>query len=644
MAKRRRAKSASVAPKAEWPNHVVIDLLSWLDFTIQHSDIDLEKTVVAHLKQKCQRDYTFRQIKRKLKDLWHSFGRDNSHSFNDLLDQGHFCLDYLDDDVKHDIELGSQALESEHRHNQPTSKRSTRGGSKLKTYGRTSLQASPRQSTRTETPQNQATTYRQNSGTPIKSERRKVSCTPETIQHATKRRKFNRNSVTSSSLPSTSFPYSPTIEDSQDENTHISSENHRNPTSSPFPIRRKRRSGINKTVHTAENDPTQEKTRCICGITDGTINWVRCKKCGVWQHCICVGVDLTEAETMDYLCEECNPEAHHAKREGIKPSWRSKDVYPQVDNGVQIDDVLLDLAKEEISSLRAKLRDKTIELQDCEQERSDFEQESRLLRSNQKQIEKNSPEYLVEQRDKEILRLRKELEERKKLSRFTKLDSTSHEVFNEDTIETIGDIFGSVEQLPCRNGPVVVPLQLDQYNTLEKIIYEVFGHGDSSPQITEDLRDNLAAMTTLEILRALTACCLRIWVFESDFPRLEGSSSKYLASLRETLIKSDGVVAVRNLDLATHNAIIVDEDFTSTYLDPEAEHLTIQYSKVIEPLFSQNPSKNVRQSWDGFSTWNEDKEMWQDRQSQLLNIFRTATWSFPEPSSCKDGSFATNEE
>ncbi|ESZ91710.1 hypothetical protein SBOR_7905 [Sclerotinia borealis F-4128] len=233
----------------------------------------------------------------------------------------------------------------------------------------------------------------------------------------------------------------------------------------------------------------------------------------------------------------------NGKHKCIKPPSSSRVVYTQTDDGIKIDDVLLDLAKGEISRLRTKLQDKKIELRDSEQERE--------------------------------------------------------------------------------NDSVIVPPLLNQYDKLEALISEAIGQGWSSPQVTADLWGNLASSDSLVVLRALKSCCLRIWVFESDFPQLEGSSSEYWVSLRKTLTIADGVVAARNLDLATRHAMIMDEDFISKFINPDAERLTIRYSDIMEPLFSQSPNNYVRKSWDVFSTWNADKEVWQERQGRL-HMFRVA--------------------
>ena len=55
----------------------------------------------------------------------------------------------------------------------------------------------------------------------------------------------------------------------------------------------------------------EETDICICnGASNGKM--IRCNSCGTWYHCSCVGVDESEAESMNgFICEFCsfeNPE------------------------------------------------------------------------------------------------------------------------------------------------------------------------------------------------------------------------------------------------------------------------------------------------------------------------------------------------
>lgn len=72
---------------------------------------------------------------------------------------------------------------------------------------------------------------------------------------------------------------------------------------------------------------------------------------------------------------------------------------------------------------------------------------------------------------------------------------------------------------------------------------------------------------------------------------------------------SDGDKAVRNLELATWNRIIMDNNFTSNIIMPKAELLTVQYSQILEPLFRKTSRAAILKNFNGLSTWNDDEEI-----------------------------------
>ncbi|KAF7875335.1 hypothetical protein EAF04_002507 [Stromatinia cepivora] len=671
------AQNPSATSKAKWLDNHIVHLLSWVNFIIEHKNFKFEETVAAHLKQKCEADYTLNQINRKLARLLEKFGgrKDGTHTYKILLKEGYICLVNLSAEMTSQIELACKDLETAFRRNQEPPRRSTRSGSEFKTNSIKDDQAKAEQAALIQEQQNQNTYNQNHSKTPTKLRIKEVSFAPDVPQHAAKRRKPDREPTSSPDpLARNYFSLPDTIEDSQDENTQIASEDGRNVTNSSLEIpvvgqkntktrctscRQKKRGcdggrpscsscikggiqhcsyeevtvgskdrgkrrNIEPSALAVGNDATEEKTRCICEKTDGPTDWVQCRQCRVWQHCICVGVDLIEAKTMDYLCKECSAKAHNTKLEEIEPPFRSGDVGIQTNSGVQSDNLLLGLAREQISLLQAALRNKTIRLRESEQERGYFEREARRLRSNRKQLEEQSPEYLLDQRDREIIRLNKELEELKNSSRFTKLGTSSHEVFNQNTIERINDELCIIEQLPYRNDPVTVPFRLDRHKELEDILSKTFERGDSPMQVAEDLQASIGSMNTLVVLRALTACCLRIWVYESDFPIIDGPSSEYLAKMREILVTTDGIAAARNLDLATRHTMIMNDDFAWKFIEPEAQRLTVRFSNIMAPLFSKNPNGKIGWNWNSVSTWNDDEEIWKDRQSRLYSLFREA--------------------
>ncbi|PSK54775.1 hypothetical protein B9Z65_3864 [Elsinoe australis] len=82
-----------------------------------------------------------------------------------------------------------------------------------------------------------------------------------------------------------------------------------------------------------EDDDTQgDVIRCVCGDNDENENderaFVACDACEAWQHNVCMGVSLNEAEQPDhYFCEQCRPEEHkellEAMARGEKP-WEDR--------------------------------------------------------------------------------------------------------------------------------------------------------------------------------------------------------------------------------------------------------------------------------------------------------------------------------
>ncbi|KAF5875670.1 putative transcription factor cys6 protein [Botrytis fragariae] len=705
---------------AKWLESHVVQLLSWADIAIKHDDIDFDKTVVSHLKQKCG----WIILLQGLLDKWGTRDKDSTRS-RTIINKGSICLINIPDALRSQIALACEDFEVELRASKQPS-RSTDSGSKSKKHGRNNSQAN----TQKPAPevQGEKTSGSTLPRTPMKLRKRDASSIPEESQYITKRRKLTRDatfspepqgkethdpilpkahtkrkirdpdfdtevsqSATKKRKVNPDSTYSPDplscthhqsfhiIEDSQDENTQTASENGQTTprVQSPTSVRkgrlsqrcdycrrrkvacngarpacsnctkkglqsscsyedapalsesREKRLSFSEPAHHVEDDTTDEKTRCICKNAQTYTDWVQCKNCSVWQHCICVGVGITEAKNIEFSCKECSTKApyeEHIEKEHIEkePLSKSSEICDKPGYGSQTDSVLLALAKEDVSRLREIVEESNLEVVELKESLQVTSMDARRLRSNLAQLGKNSPEYVLDKKDQEIKALRKELETRRFLSRFTQLGDTSDETFKYDSVQNLVDVFGTIDQLPFDEVPVIVPPGLDHYQELEKIILDTFGQDETLRQTAEDLGASLSSMKTHVVFRALTASFLKLWVFESDFPQLEGSSSDYVKSIRKKMTAADGPKAMRNLDLAARYDVISSEKFKHQYIYPEAERLAIKYSEIMEPLFAKNPGSEIFKNWDGFSTWNDDKETWQDRQSRLIGMFRVA--------------------
>ncbi|KAF7903995.1 hypothetical protein EAF00_001329 [Botryotinia globosa] len=713
---------------AKWLESHVVQLLSWADIATKHDNIDFDKTVVSHLKQKCGVDYTSKQVSRKLQgllDKWGTRDKDSTRS-RTIINKGCICLVNLPDALRTQIAVACEDFEVELRASKQPS-RSTDSGSKSKKHERNNAQANT-QKPAPEVP-GEKTSGSTLPRTPMKLRKRVASSIPEESQYAAKKRKLTPDSTFSpdpqgkethnSILPQannkrkirdpnfdtevsqsaskkrkvnpistnspdplsrTHYQSSHIIEDSQDEDTQAASENGQTKArvQSSTSVRngrlsqrcdhcrqrkvacdgarpacsnctkkglqgscsyknapavfepREKRLSFSEPAHHVEDDVTDEETRCICMNIQAYTDWVQCKNCSIWQHCVCVGVEITEAKNIEFLCEECSTEDPSEKHIEKEPLSKTSEMCDNSSNELRTDSVLLGLAKEEITRLREIVEEKDLEIIDTEERLKIESMDASRLRSNLWILARDSPEVALYKKDQEIKDLTDEQQTRRFLSRFTQLGATSDETFGYESVQNMVDAFGIIEQLPFDYVPVIVPPGLDQYQELEKIILDIFGQDETLRQTAEDLGASLSSMDTFAVHRALTASFLKLWVFESDFPQLEGSSSEYVKSIRKKVIDSDGPNAMRNIDLAARHDVISSVKFKHQYIYPEAERLTKKYSEIMEPLFAKNPGSEVFKNWNGFSTWNDDKETWQDRQSRLIGMFRLALKSKAE--------------
>lgn len=83
-------------------------------------------------------------------------------------------------------------------------------------------------------------------------------------------------------------------------------------------------------------------------------------------------------------------------------------------------------------------------------------------------------------------------------------------------------------------------------------------------------------------------------------------------------------MALRNVDLATHNRLIRLKEFRENLIPQKATGLAIQLSITLAPFFSDASERPSPSGWDGFSTWGEGMEEWKARRLHLIDMFTTA--------------------
>jgi hypothetical protein len=86
----------------------------------------------------------------------------------------------------------------------------------------------------------------------------------------------------------------------------------------------------------------------------------------------------------------------------------------------------------------------------------------------------------------------------------------------------------------------------------------------------------------------------------------------------DSLCTLDGAVALRNLDLASHHALINAPRFHKV-IDTTAESLATSLSKTLAPFFARNAEESEE---NVFETWGEEESVWKARRKRLVDIFK----------------------
>ncbi|CZR58312.1 uncharacterized protein PAC_08204 [Phialocephala subalpina] len=130
-----------------------------------------------------------------------------------------------------------------------------------------------------------------------------------------------------------------------------------------------------------------------------------------------------------------------------------------------------------------------------------------------------------------------------------------------------------------------------------------FGLGldDQTPLGNEQFELLVSNRSPYSIIETLIEAAVCIWVFESSFPNFDqqpGGLSLF-TKYRELIAAQDGAVALRNLELASYNALINAPRFHKL-MDKEAEDLAASLSKALAPFFArkaEESEENLLETW-----------------------------------------------
>ena len=108
----------------QWVHEDLVELFAWLDYTIQHDDIDFHKTVVHHLKESRLKEFTITKIEGKLQYLWNKYGSNDPSRKgikwkDDVFTSGSLCLVGLSIKEQKDTASRLRELEAEYNASHP---------------------------------------------------------------------------------------------------------------------------------------------------------------------------------------------------------------------------------------------------------------------------------------------------------------------------------------------------------------------------------------------------------------------------------------------------------------------------------------------------------------------------------------------
>lgn len=305
-------------------------------------------------------------------------------------------------------------------------------------------------------------------------------------------------------------------------------------------------------------------------------------------------------------------------------------------------------AQERISDLEGEAWQLKLELEVRDTTITGLQREVSCLREAQKQrdsqagipLEKLMTENLDLQKT-----LRANLSARQDGAKFAKLTNTSREWFgNIKTNDGFYDIYSESQQILCQRDCENWEFQpsIIQHTKLQKLVSKSLAVELNTHSQAEEAMRELLKFTPDTVVRALATSALLQWVFETDFPRFDEGPSEILEEYRSLLgsqgdksrtlmisepllIKdqTDGALALRNIDLAARASLTKAHAFQEKTIPDTANNLAIKLSQTLAPLFCKTPEAKD-ETWDGFSTWQDDKEEWTNRRKRLTDMFKAA--------------------
>ena len=278
-------------------------------------------------------------------------------------------------------------------------------------------------------------------------------------------------------------------------------------------------------------DDGRDKTNCVCGLVAEAAmeeTLICCEKCEVWQHISCAKLS----------CENCVVEM--AQKQGQNNATETDD---SIGDSILQLQTSLEGARDEIQLLQEKIARKEDEMQEQADTIETLRDEKAAMYLAQRERDKhhNLPlESLAAFYEGRLQKLNKDLNSRKASGQFARLSSVYCEGFGRSSVgDGIREAYSSIQQVVCHYDNNKVPFipALDQHEILRSLVYKSLGLSDARFDALDQARDMLSRLSFQAIIRALTITAMKVWVFQTDFPRFDTGSSRILQGTRECIRK-----------------------------------------------------------------------------------------------------------
>ncbi|KAF2624066.1 hypothetical protein BU25DRAFT_166424 [Macroventuria anomochaeta] len=229
------------------------------------------------------------------------------------------------------------------------------------------------------------------------------------------------------------------------------------------------------------------------------------------------------------------------------------------------------------------------------------EHECRVMKNQRRQIESvnETPKditKILNQNTRQINNLKQRLEDRTNLERYLFISNTQCAMSTSQRLLTqfqmLKDQLPTVLVMDGAYEPPVGDLKGTSAD-LDDLLSTVFGR--DALYNPDDMPGTFPALTSYELIQALTGASLHEWIFGSEYRTYAMGVTPLLQEYRKFVATLCDHESLCNLDIAVHQSIIEDDSFKDVIVPKMSEMFTSRLVNALEPLFDKDSRRNAIQ-------------------------------------------------